>query len=80
MMTILVVLTLYTAALFSGAPTPAPTSTLPPVGSPATAQRERFCRKVVESIPEVCAAPPEDMGGCAEFRSALCRPHKGEGW
>lgn len=47
-----------------------------PIATPPADLRARFCRKLVASIPEVCDAPPEDMGGCAGMRDQVC-PRKG---
>lgn len=68
----LVTLALSLVALFGSAPTPTPA----PVLTPAPVQRERFCRRLVAAIPEVCKAPPQDMGGCAELRDRLCPKEK----
>lgn len=47
-----------------------------PIATPPANLRERFCRDLVASIPEVCDAPPADMGGCAALRDQVC-PKKG---
>lgn len=70
-----------------GRPTPTPVATPPareaieapagvPVPTPPEDLRKNFCRKLVASIPEVCDAPPAEMGGCAALRDQVC-PKKG---